>query len=686
MKSFLDWVKASTKVKRWIFLILLGIIAICYAISQILVTEEMEFSELGKIIFIFVVGFVSITLSIVFIQKRSLELIIEANDVDEKSQKAKVNIKSLIFNKKVYEDGPKIVVIGGGDGLNAVLAGLKKYTNNLTAIVTMSDYSENKTISKEVLNLLPVDDIKNSIISMSDREDLMGRLMNLDFGENSALNGLNFGDIYLAAMNEISGNISEAIRKSTEVLNITGKVIPVTLDKITIAADFSDGTHVTTRKDFIEAVNNKIVEINRVFISPSNCRPAPGVLDAIAEAEAIVIAPGSLYTSVLPTLLVKNIVNAIRESKALKIFISNIMTEPGQTDDFSLSDHLRVIKEHIGVDLFDVCLVDNGEVVPEYVRKYNKDGAELVEIDQKNIPNVRVVEKKLSTIVDGKIRHNPQVVAMTIVEFICNELKFQDEHHGTEYLLLQSVLKEQRKLQAKKEKDIAKGKLPTVKDKDKSKSKSSKFKEKYKDRFSSIKTVDIARDERRKKAGLEPRGTKSKTTSLKQNENKILEKKIMENKPEIKPEKTRMVERENVIKKEKSSDSFFNKLDGYKALMRERQEKKEEEAKRKKELEFEKIEKQREQRRIENERRETEERENAKTQEPKREDGIRQTRRQRIEEEERMGQRAAKRNTSSNDLVQNQDLLNQIARLNKNRTQMRESLNKTRSNSKQSKH
>ena len=675
MKSFLDWVKASTKVKRWIFLILLGIIAICYAISQILVTEEMEFSELGKVIFIFVAGFVSIALSIVFIQKRSLELIIEANDVDEKSQKAKVNIKSLIFNKKVYEDGPKIVVIGGGDGLNAVLAGLKKYTNNLTAIVTMSDYSENKTISKEVLNFLPVDDIKNSIISMSDREDLMGRLMNLDFGENSALNGLNFGDIYLAAMNEISGNISEAIRKSTEVLNITGKVMPVTLDKITIAADFSDGTHVTTRKDFLEAVNNKIVEINRVFISPSNCRPAPGVLEAIAEAEAIVIAPGSLYTSVLPTLLVKNIVNAIRDSKALKIFMSNIMTEPGQTDDFSLSDHLRVIKEHIGVDLFDVCLVDNGEVVPEYVRKYNKDGAELVEIDQKNIPNVRVVEKKLSTIVDGKIRHNSQVVAMTIVEFICNELKFQDEHHGTEYLLLQSVLKEQRKLQAKKEKDIAKGKLPVVKEKDKLRSKSSKFKEKYKDRFSSIKTADIERDERRKKAGLEPRGVKSRTTSLKQNDNKVSEKRIVDNKSERKPEKTRVVTREKVAKKEKVADSFLSKIDDYKTLMKEKQDKKEEETKRKRDIEFEKIEKQREQRRIENERRALEEKETV----------TRQTRRQKIEEEERVAQRSSK-TTSSNDLIQNQDLLDQIARLNRNRTQMRESLSKTRSNSKQSKH
>ena len=499
MKSFLDWFKASTKVKRWIFLILLGAIAICYSISKIIVTPEMALTELAKIIFIFVLGFVSIVISIVFIQRRTLELIIEANDVDERSQKAKVNIKSLIFNKKVYEDGPKIVVIGGGDGLNSVLAGLKKYTNNLTAIVTMSDYSESKTVSKEVLNLLPIDDIKNSIIAMSDREDLMEKLMNLNFGENSALNGLNFGDIYLAAMNEISGNISEAINKSTEVLNITGRVLPVTLDKITIAADLSDGSYATTRKDLMESLANKVVEITRVYITPSNCRPSPGVIEAIQEAEAIVVAPGSLYTSVLPILLVRNIVNTIKESKALKIFISNIMTEPGQTDGFTVADHLKVLKEHIGVDLFDVCLVDNGEVVPEYVRKYNKDGADLVDVDQKNIQATMVVEKKLSTIIDGKIRHNPDVVAANIIEFICNELRFNDEQNSTEYLLLQSVLKEQKKLQEKKAKDLAKGKVE-----EKSlKERKSKFKEKYNDRFDSIKNSDRTRLENRKKYGKE---------------------------------------------------------------------------------------------------------------------------------------------------------------------------------------
>ena len=346
---------------------------------------------------------------------------------------------------------------------------------------------------------------------MSYKEELMNRLMNLKFHDGSVLDGFNFGDIYLKAMNGISNNISDAILKSTEVLNITGKVIPVTLDEITITADLADGTSVRTRKNLMKAIENKVVGIERVAISPNNARPAPGVLEAIEEAEAIVIAPGSLYTSVLPTLLVRNVVKSIKESKALKIFVSNIMTEPGQTEGFTLSDHLKVIKDHIGVDLFDLALVDNGEVVPEYIRKYNKDGSEPVEVDNKNVNNIRIVERKLSTIIDGKIRHDPDVVAINIVEYICNELKFQDEQNSTEYILLESVLKEQRKKQLKQEKALTKTKNnKPVLVSGKREKKASKFKEKYKDRFASIKTADIVRTEKRKKMEQDEKKRKSK--------------------------------------------------------------------------------------------------------------------------------------------------------------------------------
>lgn len=492
MKSFLEWFKASTKVKRWILLIIVGIVLTCYGIAKILVSEEITFFELGKTIVIFIMGFIAIVVGIVFIQKRSLEIIIEANNTStEKGKKAQLNIKSLIFNKKVYEEGPKIVIIGGGQGLNTVIEGFKKYTNNITSIVTMSDYGNIPTESRRALDSLPLKDIKDSIIAMSDKEDIMRKLMYLNF-QNERLRGLNFGDIYLTAMNEIYSNISEAILKSTAVLNITGKVMPVTLDEITICAELHDGTTIKQKDRIPEIVAEKVESINRIYISPSNCRPSPGVIEAIEDADVIIIGPGSLYTNVLPNLLVKNVSKAIRDSKAMRFYISNIMTEPGQTDNYTLSDHFKAIQEHVGTDIFDYCLADTGEIIPEYIRKYNKDGSEPVEIDSKNLSNynIKVIQRNMSCIKNDKIRHNSDIIASTIIEMICNDLKFHDMQNNTEYLLLQSVLKDQKKLREKESKKRKRDKVLPIRSLSNDSKKPSKFKEKYSDRVKAIKNTE----------------------------------------------------------------------------------------------------------------------------------------------------------------------------------------------------
>ena len=511
MKSFLEWFKSSAKVKRWIFLIVIGIGLACYGFTKVLVTEEMSFTELGKIIAIFVIGFVFIVIGIIFIQKRNLEIIIEANDQDsDKGKKAKVNIKSLIFNRKVYDQGPKVVVIGGGEGLNTVIEGLRKYTNNITAIVTMSDYGNIPTESRKALDTLPLDDIKGSIIAMSDKEELMRQLMNLNF-RNERLRGLNFGDIYLTAMNELYLNISEAIQKSTEVLNINGRVLPVTLDEIMICAELTDGTIVEKKDKIPEIVSQKVEVINRIFISPSNCQPAPGVIEAIQEAEAIIIGPGSLYTNVLPNLLVKRVSKAIKESKAVKMYISNIMTEFGQTDNYTLAEHVKAIQDHVGKGVFDYCLADTGEVVPEYVRKYNKDGSEIVEanITEAASLGVKIIQRDMSCIKNDRIRHNSAIIASTIIELICNELRFKDEQYGTEFLLLNSILKEQKKdikkqdKRNKKKKEVAQKIAQNAKPKNNNKK--SKFSEKYKERIESIQNADA-----KIKAKNKPKNNKKK--------------------------------------------------------------------------------------------------------------------------------------------------------------------------------
>jgi len=432
-----------------------------------------------------------------------LEIIIEANDESSaKGQKAKVNIKSLIFNRKVYDEGPKVVVIGGGQGLNTVIEGLRKYTNNITAIVTMSDYGNIPTESRKALDALPLDDIKGSIIAMSDKEELMRQLMNLNF-KNERLRGLNFGDIYLTAMNELYPNISEAIQKSTEVLNINGEVLPVTLDEIVICAELTDGTIVEKKDKIPEIVSEKVEVINRIFITPSNCQPAPGVIEAIQEAEAIIIGPGSLYTNVLPNLLVKRVSKAIKESKAVKMYIANIMTELGQTDNYTLAEHIKAIQDHVGKGVFDYCLADTGEVVPEYVRKYNKDGSEIVEANITDAANlgVKIIQRDMSCIKNDRIRHNSAIIASTIIELICNELRFKDQQNGTEFLLLNSILKEDKKDIKTESKNVKKNKKieqkATKKVKDKQNRPKSKFSAKYRERIDSIQNADAKIKENR---------------------------------------------------------------------------------------------------------------------------------------------------------------------------------------------
>ncbi len=490
MNGFMQWFKSSSKMKRWIMLILIGILLTCYGIAEILVLKEMSFNELAKIIIIFVIGFVSIILGLVFLNKRTLEVLIESTD-DRMNDKKNVNVKSLIFDKKVYHQGPNIVVIGGGTGLNTVLSGLKKYTDNLTAIVTVSDYGETETESRKELGNLPIDDIKDSMIALASTQDNeMEKLFNYKF-KSGKLNNISFADIYFSAMKNINDNeFADSIIKSNKVLNIVGKVIPVTLDEMNITAELANGYIVTEKSKIPEMVYEKVTKINRIYLNPTNCRPAPGVIEAIKEADCIVIGPGSLYTNVIPNLLVNGVARAIKESTGLKVYISNIMTEPGQTDEYSVSDHLNAIIEHCGKGIVDYCIYDTGEVVPEFIKKYNLEGQDLVYPDIDKIKGITFLQRNLSMITNGCIRHDPDLVASSIIELICDDLKYQDKQNDPQYLMLNNKLREDKrisKIKKQMKKDEKKNKNTS---KEKNTKRKSKFNDKYSDRIASIKEAD----------------------------------------------------------------------------------------------------------------------------------------------------------------------------------------------------
>ena len=491
MKGMAHWLKSSSKMKRWIFLILVGIVLTCYGIAKILVQKEMEFIDAGKVVVIFVIGFTCIVLGLIFLNKRNMELFIEATD-DRMKNKKNVNVKSLIFDKTIYDKGPKIVAIGGGAGLNTVLAGMKRYTDNITAIVAVSEYGKQPNLSRAVLGTtLPFEEVKDSIVALSAKEsNELEKILNHEM-ENPNLRGLKFSDIYFTAMKEIYKNDTTSIEKSNSIFNIIGNVKPVTAEEVRICAELENGYVVEEKDKIPEIVNDKLTKINRVYLKPSNCKPAPGVLEAIKEADSIIIGPGSLYTNVIPNLLVNGVAKAIKESKAIKIYVNNIMTEPGQTDDYSVEDHIKAIIEHCGEGLIDYCIYDTGEVIPEYIKMYNKEGADLVEqkISDTSIKKIKFIKKNISTIIDGKIRHDPYMIAESAIKLICNDMKYQDKESDPTYIMLNAKLqsdkrisklkKEKRKRDKRAEK---RGINPNTKNKTKS-----KFSMKYSDRIKSIK-------------------------------------------------------------------------------------------------------------------------------------------------------------------------------------------------------
>lgn len=501
MNSLKEWLKPGLGLKRWIFLVMCGIGLMVYALSTILVENTPEINKIVWMVIFFVVGFCIIVYSIIEIQKRTLEIFVESSSAHKKLGEKKIDVKSLIYNRNIFDDGPKVVVISGGSGLNTVISGLKKYTNNITAIVTLSDYHEDK--SRKQLQTLPYSDIKESIVALSDDPNSMKKLLDLNFSSKK-LEGLNFGDIFLLAMQESYGNIPLSIKKSGDVLNIIGNVIPCSADEITVCAELTDGSTVETKEQIPKKVLEKLETIKRIYLNPTNARVTPTALEAIKEADLIVIGPGNLYTNIIPNLLVKHISQTIKESEAIKVYLGNIMTDKGQTDGYSLSEHIKAIFDHSAGKIFDYVIADTGNIIPEYLRSYHKDGEDLVEIDEEKVKKlgVKLIQKDVSKISEeGRIRHDGDSIAAYLMEIVMSDLKYQESTNNQEKIkktLLEAVLKKERKKEKQKQRIIDKARRKGMKDpeiikklneekKKRKENTNSKFKEKYSNRMENIK-------------------------------------------------------------------------------------------------------------------------------------------------------------------------------------------------------
>ena len=439
-----EWFSSNLKMKRWLFFILVGVFFIAYGMNKMIQNDNLELMNIFKYGGLIVVGAVCVVFSYIMSQKQLVQTIAEATIKSNKN----INIKKLLYDKNALDKGIKIVVIGGGSGLASVLKGLKSYSENITAIVsTAVGGNKEDTITSE-LGILPPNDIRQSLVALSSSEDKMQNLMKYKF-KNGSLKGQNFANLLLAAMNDIcDNNFAKAIQDTSEVLSVTGKVLPVTLDRVQIGAVLKDGSRVLGETSITDKVFERKSAIEKLFLQPAVVEPAPGVIKSIKEADLIVIGPGSLYTGILPNLLLKEISDNIKASKALKIFVSNIMTEPGQTDGFAVSDLINSIHDHVGKGVMDYVLASESTIMPEYIRRYNEEGSELLEIDKSDIKATGIklaVDNFATTDEQGYIRHDYKKLGAAIMTMAYNNMDLKHHKQAFEAYKIKSKLDKNKK-------------------------------------------------------------------------------------------------------------------------------------------------------------------------------------------------------------------------------------------------
>lgn len=310
----------------------------------------------------------------------------------------------------------KVVVLGGGTGMSTLLKGLKLFPLDITAVVSVCDDGKSTGRLREEFNIIAVGDIRRVLVSLSETEPLVEKLMNYRFETSSDLNGHTVGNLLLTALSNITGNLSDGIESISKVFNLKGKVLPLTEDYVTLAAKMVDGTEVIGEHNVTES-NNKIKEVYYKEIAETN----PLVLEELENADLIILSMGSLYTSVIPNLLNKDVIKVIEKSKAKIMYVCNMMTQPGETDDFKASDHIKVLNKYLKNRNVDVIVANDGKISNEIKEKYETlEQKDKVVFDKENLEkmNLQIISNDYVDISEGMLRHKIDRLSLDIFAFL----------------------------------------------------------------------------------------------------------------------------------------------------------------------------------------------------------------------------------------------------------------------------
>nr|WP_312579672.1 uridine diphosphate-N-acetylglucosamine-binding protein YvcK [Sedimentibacter sp.] len=320
----------------------------------------------------------------------------------------------------------KLVVFGGGTGLSILLRGLKKYTKNISAVVTVADNGGGSGVLREDLGMLPPGDMRNCITALADIEPTMIKLLQHRF-KDGYLTGQSFGNLFIAAMYEIFGDYEHALKEIGSIFRLSGKVLPMTLQDTQLKAFLDNGDCILGEKDIPEYVNNSNSKIDKITLVPEVCKPLEETVNDINEADIIVLGPGSLYTSVIPNILVHDIPKLIIQSKATVFYICNVMTQPGETDDYNVVDHVNAIIKHSSRNLIDYVIANDEIISDDLIQNYKYKGARQVLIDEeqkRNLEeiNIKVISSNFIDIRKNYIRHNAEKIGKVLFNYV-NEKK-----------------------------------------------------------------------------------------------------------------------------------------------------------------------------------------------------------------------------------------------------------------------
>ncbi|MEN6568117.1 MAG: gluconeogenesis factor YvcK family protein [Veillonellales bacterium] len=451
---FLKWMYPGIKLKRWLLLFSLGVIAasiglaIVFNYKYVGVIEEtifrMAYLMTGNYHYT-VTTLVGITvilcgLAVMTLATRQIIRSVISVLIPEGADR----LIEIIFEKRKLNRGPAVTVIGGGTGLSVLLRGIKSVTSNITAIVTVADDGGSSGRIRQDLGMIPPGDLRNCLVALADTEPLMEKLFQHRFGGAGDLSGHNFGNLFIAAMTEVLGDVEKALKESSKVLAVRGQVLPASTETVRLAAEMEDGSIVEGESQIPLAHKR----IRRVFLRPRDVTPVKSALEAIREADAVILGPGSLYTSVLPNLLVKEVAEALRQTSAVKIYICNVMTQPGETDGYTAADHVQAILDHVGPGAIDYVVVNSQDVADNLRTLYASQGAYPVVADIEAIEALGVKVEAANIISETNlVRHDPVKLSRTIISMVYNLKASSERMRLLDYYLIADNIKKLKDLE-----------------------------------------------------------------------------------------------------------------------------------------------------------------------------------------------------------------------------------------------